>query len=58
MSQADLAAKLGKPPSYVHKCEVGERRIDPLEFIAWCRGCKTDPKDWISRVEREFTRER
>ena len=53
LSQAQLATKLNKPPSYVHKCEVGERRLDPLEFFAWCRGCGIDPKDAAGRVESE-----
>ncbi len=34
MTQRDLAAKLGKPPSFVAKIEVGERKIDLVEFIA------------------------
>jgi hypothetical protein len=42
-TQRALAVKLHKPPSYVHKTEVGERRIDPLEFISWCHGCERDP---------------
>ena len=44
MSQAQLAQKLSKPPSYVHKCEVGDRRIDPLEFVRWCRACRIGPE--------------
>lgn len=39
LTQRGLAARLKKPPSYVHKVEVGDRRIDPIEFIAWCRAC-------------------
>lgn len=33
LSQAALAAKLGKPQSYVSKCELGERRVDVVEFL-------------------------
>jgi predicted transcriptional regulator len=40
LTQRDLAAKLKKPPSYVHKTEVGDRRIDPVEMVLWCRACK------------------
>lgn len=53
LTQRALAARLRKPPSYVHKTEVGERRIDPLEFIAWCRACELEPARSISEVERE-----
>jgi transcriptional regulator with XRE-family HTH domain len=32
LTQAQVAAKLGKPQSYVSKVELGERRIDPVEL--------------------------
>lgn len=43
LTQRELAERLRKPPSYVHKTEVAARRIDPLEFFAWCRECERDP---------------
>jgi hypothetical protein len=52
MTQRALAAKLKKPPSYVHKVEVGDRRIDPIEFIAWCRACSLDSARCLATVER------
>lgn len=33
MTQADVAAALGKPQSFVAKYENGERRIDVVEFV-------------------------
>ncbi|WP_242401100.1 helix-turn-helix domain-containing protein [Acetobacter okinawensis] len=33
MTQAELAAALGKPQSFVAKYENGERRIDVIEFV-------------------------
>ncbi len=53
LTQRGLATRLRKPHSYVHKTEVGDRRIDPLEFIAWCVACRLDPSDSISEVRRE-----
>jgi predicted transcriptional regulator len=50
LTQRALAARLRKPPSFVHKCEVGDRRIDPLEFVAWCRACGVDPAEAIRGV--------
>ncbi len=35
LSQQGMAERLGKPQSYVHKCEVGERRLDALEYMEW-----------------------
>jgi transcriptional regulator with XRE-family HTH domain len=37
LTQRDVAARLSKPPSFVAKIEVGERRIDVIEFIAMAR---------------------
>ena len=54
MTQRVLAAKLRKPPSYVHKVEVGDRRIDPIEFIAWCRACGLDSPNCLSMVEKQL----
>ena len=31
-TQVDVAAALRRPQSYVTKCELGERRIDPIEL--------------------------
>jgi transcriptional regulator with XRE-family HTH domain len=32
LTQAQVAAKMGQPQSFVSKCESGERRIDVLEL--------------------------
>ena len=37
MTQRDLAAKIGKPPSFVGKVESIERNISVPEFVAWTR---------------------
>lgn len=33
LSQAELAKRLGKPPSFVGKYELGERRLDIVETM-------------------------
>ncbi|WP_371169163.1 helix-turn-helix domain-containing protein [Aliiroseovarius sp. 2305UL8-7] len=33
MSQADLAARIGKPPTFVGKYELGEKRLETIELI-------------------------
>jgi transcriptional regulator with XRE-family HTH domain len=50
LTQRAMAARLRRPASYVHKSEVGERRIDPLEFIEWCRACGVDPGEAIRKI--------
>jgi transcriptional regulator with XRE-family HTH domain len=32
MTQVEAAIRLGKPQSFVSKCEAGERRIDAIEL--------------------------
>src|ERR1700733_3117828 len=41
--QQPLAAKLGKPQSFIAKYEGGERRIDLIEFVAIVRALGADP---------------
>jgi transcriptional regulator with XRE-family HTH domain len=48
--QQKLAAKLGKPQSFIAKYEGGERRIDLIEFIAIARALDADPV----KLFREF----
>jgi transcriptional regulator with XRE-family HTH domain len=52
LTQRSLALKLGKPHSFVHKSEIGDRRVDPLEFIAWTRACGISPKTAITEIEQ------
>lgn len=42
MSQAELAAKLHKPPSFVGKYELGERRLDVVELMVILRELDAD----------------
>jgi transcriptional regulator with XRE-family HTH domain len=43
LSQTELAARLGKPQSYVSKVESGERGLDVVEFVKWVRAIDADP---------------
>lgn len=50
LRQADVAAALGKPQSYVAKVESGERRIDLVDFLNFCAAVRLDPCEVITRV--------
>ena len=36
-TQVDVAVELGKPQSFVAKCESGERRIDVVELVDFAK---------------------
>lgn len=42
VTQAELAQRLRTTQSYVSKCERGERRIDIIEFVAYCEALGMD----------------
>lgn len=50
MRQIELAARVGKPQSYVSKFERGERRIDLVEFLFICRALDVDQSPIIHQV--------
>lgn len=43
LTQRDVAARMGKPPSFVGKIESIERNISVLEFIEWAEAVGADP---------------
>jgi transcriptional regulator with XRE-family HTH domain len=49
LTQRGLGQRLGKPQSWVHNCETGNRRVDVAEFAAWARACVAEPEDAFRR---------
>jgi len=43
LTQRDLAKKLGREHSFVARIELGERRVDIVEFYLICEACGTAP---------------
>ena len=39
LTQVEIAAKLGRPQTWVSKCELGERRVDFVELEDWAAAC-------------------
>jgi len=50
LSQEELARRLRRSQSFIAKIEVGERRLDVLEFIEIARALNRDPSELLSRV--------
>ncbi len=50
LTQEQLARKLHKPQTYVSKSESGERRLDLVEWLAFCKACGQDPKAFLDRL--------
>ncbi|HLL88507.1 MAG TPA: helix-turn-helix transcriptional regulator [Tepidisphaeraceae bacterium] len=52
MTQREMAAKVRKPQPWVHKSEVGERRLDINEFYLWATACNVRPEEAFERFVR------
>lgn len=48
--QADVAALLNKPQSFVSKYEAGGRRLDLIELIDVLRALNTDPHVFLDQL--------
>jgi transcriptional regulator with XRE-family HTH domain len=52
LSQTALAERLSKPQTFVSKSELGERRIDFLETVNFCRACGVSVEQLFVRLEQ------
>ena len=53
LSQAMLAQSLGKPPSYVGKYELGERRLDVVELAVILKALNVDIRHVLLKIQAE-----
>jgi transcriptional regulator with XRE-family HTH domain len=53
LTQRALAKKLFVTHMFVHKSEIGERRVDVTEFMDWCVACGVDPADAFAELRRQ-----
>lgn len=44
LTQQELADRMGRHRSFIWKTEGGQRRLDLIEFVKWCRACGVDPE--------------
>ncbi|HET6247630.1 MAG TPA: helix-turn-helix transcriptional regulator [Tepidisphaeraceae bacterium] len=50
LTQRDLAKRMKRAQPWIHKSEIGERRVDVSEFVDWCAGCRIDPHEVLRRL--------
>ncbi len=53
LTQKEVGRKFGAHASFVSKCESGERRIDVIEFAAFCRIYGVTVADLLDQVGLE-----
>lgn len=51
LTQTEVARRLGKPQSFISKCESGERRVDAVEFLALCRVLGVEAAKMLRAIE-------
>lgn len=48
LTQKSLAERLGRPPSYVAKLELAERRLDVVDLVEVAQALSIEPKMLLS----------
>jgi hypothetical protein len=52
LTQQELAARLGKPQSFVSELERGQRRLDVVELLVISRALGADPLEVSAEITR------
>lgn len=52
LTQAQVAQKLHKAQSFVSKYELGERRLDVIDFMHVCASLGVDPADLLRQIAK------
>ncbi|MDB6124226.1 MAG: helix-turn-helix domain protein [Pedosphaera sp.] len=52
LTQRQLADKLEREHSFIGRLELGERRLDMVEFFWLCQACGTDPVKESAKLMR------
>lgn len=52
LTQAEVAARLQRPQSFVAKYEGGERRLDVIEFLAIAQALDVEPGSFIAKLHQ------
>ena len=54
LTQRDLAARLNREHGLVGRLELGERRLDLIEFFWLCKACDSNPEKVTRELLRQF----
>jgi transcriptional regulator with XRE-family HTH domain len=54
LTQRELAAKLKREHNLIGRLEVGERRLDVIEFYRICKACGANPETVARKLMRKL----
>ena len=54
LTQRQLAVKLEREHNFVGRLELGERRLDVVEFYWLCKACDADPETAARKLMRKL----
>ena len=54
LTQRQLAIKLKREHNLVGRLELGERRLDLVEFYWFCKACEADPANVAQQLMRKL----
>lgn len=54
LTQRQLAVKLKREHNMIGRLEVGERRLDLVEFYWFCKACEADPAKAAQQLMRKL----
>ena len=52
LSMRALAERMDKSHSYIQKVEQGERRLDVVEYVWYCRSLKIEPQIGLDLIQQ------
>lgn len=52
LTQVEVAKRLGRPQSFIAKCESGERRVDAVELAAFARVYRRPVSYFLEQARR------